>query len=66
MHDEEGWFVEAGVDLLLVELLVVAEEVGGQHHVAGLVHAMHVAEGGRDGEHWADLGQGVVHFIDLK
>ena len=66
VHDEEGWLVVLGLDLLLDELLVVAQQVGGQHHVAGLVHTVHVTKGGRNGEHRSNGAEGFVHVVNLE
>jgi len=52
--------------LLLDVLLRFAEDGRGELHVAGGVHAVHVAEGGGDGEHaGGDRVELGVHLVDL-
>ena len=65
VHDKEGRLVLRRLDLLLDVLLVAGQQVGGEHHVARLVHAVHVAEGRRNREHGSDGAEGFVHVVDL-
>ena len=81
MHDEEERLVLGALQLLLGKLLVPFQEVGGQHHVAGLsgrnddfksyplvhlVNAVDISEGSSDGEHGADWGECLVDLEHLQ
>ena len=58
----------AGAEFLLHVHLAVVQDVRAQLDVAGLVHAVHVAESGCDGEARADLAQllvGIGHLFRL-
>ena len=66
MHDEEGWLVQTGLSLLLDVLLVFPEQVGGQDHVARLVHTVHVTEGCSYREHRTDRTQAFVNIVNLE
>ena len=65
VHDEVDGLLLVGAELLLGEGLVLAKSLGLERDIAGLVDAMDVAERGGDGEHVADLGEGLVHGPDL-
>lgn len=65
VEDEEDGLVLLGADLLLHVLLVLGEELRVQTHVAGLVHAVDVAESSRDGEVRAHGGEGLVDGQDV-
>lgn len=64
MEDEEDGLVVRQALLGLDELLGVTQDAGGQLHVAGGVDAVHVAEGGGDGE--ALGGQGGQRLVHLQ
>ena len=82
VHDEEERLVLGALQLLLGKLLVPFQEVGGQHHVAGLsgrenddfvsyplvhlVNAVDISEGSSDGEHGADWGKCLMDFEHLQ
>ena len=63
-HEEAGVLI-LEVVLLANVLLAVAENRGLEHHVAGLVHAVHVTEGSGNVEAGRDLAQGRVHKVDV-
>ena len=65
VEDEEDGLGVFGAGLLLDERLVLLEELGVQLHVAGLIDAVHVAEGGRDREVGADLAERRVDVVDV-
>ena len=65
VHDEEDGLLLVSAELLLCEGLVLAESLGLEGDIAGLVDTMDIAERGGDGEHVADLGEGLVHGPDL-
>ena len=44
---------------------MASQQLRIEDHVSGLVDAVDVAEGRRDGEHGADGAQGLVNFPDL-
>ena len=46
--------------------LVTSKQMRAQHDVSGLVDAVHVAEGGGDREHGANLGERLVDAVNLK
>jgi len=48
---QELWGFRVSKVVGLESDLGVAEDLGAQHDVAGLVHPVHVPEGRRDGEH---------------
>ena len=45
--------------------LVTSKQMRAQHDVSGLVDSVHVAEGGGDREHGANLGERLVHAVNL-
>ena len=63
-HQVQGLGVVTA-DQLVGVLLVPPQQVGRQHHVAGLVHAVDIAEGGGYGEGGGDGGQGLVDVVHL-
>lgn len=65
MEDQEDWLVLFGVDLVLDVLLVLAQQFRVELDVAGLVHAMYIAEAGGDGEVWADGRERVIDVVDV-
>lgn len=65
MEDQENWLVLLGVDLVLDELLMLAQQFRVKLDVAGLIHPMYVAEAGRDGEVRADGRERVVNVVDI-
>jgi len=65
VHDEVDGLLLVGAKLLLSVSLVLAKSLGLESDVTGLVYAMDVAKCGGDGEHVADLGEGLVHGIHL-
>lgn len=50
VKDQEQWLRLGGTDLLFGERLVLAEELGVQLDVSGLVHAVNIAEACSNGE----------------
>mmetsp|Transcript_20053 Transcript_20053/g.33164 ORF Transcript_20053/g.33164 Transcript_20053/m.33164 type:complete len:312 (+) Transcript_20053:308-1243(+) len=60
MHDEEDGLLLVRAKLLLGVGLVLAKSLGLERDVTGLVYAVDVAKCGGDGEHVADLGEGLV------
>ena len=65
MEDEEDGLFILALLLLLHILLMLAEELGAQLDVAGLVHAMHVAEARSDGEVGRDGRERLVDVVDV-
>ena len=45
--------------------LVTSKQMRAQHDVSGLVDSVHVAEGGGDREHGANLGERLVDAVNL-
>ena len=65
VHDEVDGLVILAANLLLCVGLVLEKPLGAEHDIAGLVDAVDVAKGGSDREHGSDLGQSLVHGVDL-
>jgi len=65
VEDEEQGLVLGGVDLLLGVGLVLAQELGVEVHVSGLVDSVDVSESGGDGEVGGDRDESRVHVVDV-
>ena len=65
VHDEVDGLVIFASNLLLCVGLVLEKPLGAEHDISGLVDAVDVAKGGSDREHGSDLGQSLVHGVDL-
>lgn len=63
-HQEQG-LVLLCVDLLLGIGLVLAEEFRVQANVAGLVHAVDIAESSGNGEVWGDGSESLVYVVNV-
>mmetsp|Transcript_9915 Transcript_9915/g.23855 ORF Transcript_9915/g.23855 Transcript_9915/m.23855 type:complete len:419 (+) Transcript_9915:316-1572(+) len=67
VEDEENGLVRLGARLLLDELLRVVEDLRRELYVARGVDAVHVAEGGGDGEHAVgDRAESLVDLVHLR
>mmetsp|Transcript_43752 Transcript_43752/g.115710 ORF Transcript_43752/g.115710 Transcript_43752/m.115710 type:complete len:400 (+) Transcript_43752:317-1516(+) len=66
MEDEVEGLLDAVAELGRHVLLEGVEQVRLQLHVAGLVHAVHVAEGGGDGELLGDGREGVPDKLHVR
>lgn len=65
VEDEENGLLLLGADGSLDVLLVLAEELGVQLDIAGLVDTVDIAEAGGNGEVWGDGRKGVVDVEDI-
>jgi hypothetical protein len=65
VHDQVDGLVERRVEHLLGVSLMLAELLGREGDVTGLVDTVHVTKGGGNGEHVANLGKGRVDGPDL-
>ena len=65
VEDKEDGVLLVTLDLGTDVLLVLAEELGLERHVTGLVDTVDVTESSGDGEVGADSGQGVVDGQDV-
>lgn len=65
VEDEEDGLLVLGALLVLHVLLVLAEQLGPELDVAGLIHTVHVAEAGGDGEVRRDGAEGLVDLVDV-
>lgn len=52
MEDEEDRLVRFGANLLLDELLMLAEQFGMKFDISGLVDTVDIAEASSDGKVW--------------
>ena len=65
VEDEEDGLVLLGSDGILDVLLVLAEELGVELDVAGLVDTVDVTEASSNGEVWRDWGESLVDGKDI-
>ena len=66
MEDEEEGLLVSVLDLLGDESLVLAENLGLELDVSGLVDTVNVSERGGDREVGRDRGEGLVDLVDVR